>query len=131
MDEESRQTRFLIGMALLVCLLVVLGSQRSAPVQIISIDNVSHVPWEAEYSSAPSSSYESNAGSAAGQININTATVQELEALPGVGEVLAQRIVAYRTAHGPFRSAEELLQVEGIGEKKLSSMRPYIITESP
>lgn len=62
-------------------------------------------------------------------VNINTATAAELAELPGVGEVLAQRIVAYREANGPFASAEELLEVEGIGEGKLAAMREQIITE--
>ncbi|MGM9662947.1 MAG: ComEA family DNA-binding protein [Oscillospiraceae bacterium] len=62
-------------------------------------------------------------------VNINTATAAELMALPGVGEVLAQRIVEYREANGPFASAEELLNVKGIGESKLEAMRELVITE--
>ena len=58
-------------------------------------------------------------------VNINTATVQELDALPGVGEVIAQRIVDYRNTHGPFKSVDELLNVKGIGEKKLADLKPY------
>ena len=63
------------------------------------------------------------------QVNINTATAEELTKLPGVGEVLAQRIVDYRTEHGPFRRAEELMQVSGIGEGKFAEMRELIILE--
>ena len=61
------------------------------------------------------------------QVNINTATVEELTHLPGVGEVLAERIVAYREAHGAFRTAEELLEVDGIGESKFADMKDRIV----
>ena len=62
-------------------------------------------------------------------MNINTAGADELESLPGIGPVLAQRIVDYRTEHGPFRSAEELMQVEGIGRATMESIQDHIITE--
>jgi len=60
-----------------------------------------------------------------GSININSATEQELDALPGVGPVTARKIVEYRTTHGGFQSIDELDQVKGIGPKKLEEMRPY------
>jgi competence protein ComEA len=59
-------------------------------------------------------------------VNINTASATELEALPGVGEVIAQRIVDFRTANGPFGSVDELLEVSGIGEATLESMRELV-----
>jgi competence protein ComEA len=65
-------------------------------------------------------------GAAGGKVNINTASESELEALPGIGQVLAQRIVDYRTQHGPFRAVRDLLKVEGIGEKKFDSLRDYV-----
>lgn len=60
------------------------------------------------------------------KININTATVDELCALPGIGAKLAQRIVDYRNNIGPFRTASDLCNVDGIGEKKLISLLDYI-----
>lgn len=59
-------------------------------------------------------------------IRINQASVSELEGLPGVGPVLAARIVAHRDSVGPFETAEDLLDVSGIGEAKLASLRDFI-----
>ena len=59
-------------------------------------------------------------------VNLNTAGVQELTTLPGIGESLAKRIVDYRTEHGPFESPEALMEVSGIGEKKLEELRDYV-----
>lgn len=59
-------------------------------------------------------------------VNINTATSRELAALPGIGEVLSQRIVAYREAYGPFRAVEALVDVDGIGEQLVEDIRDLI-----
>jgi len=66
---------------------------------------------------------------AAGKLNLNTATAAELEELPGVGEKLAQRIVDYRTANGDFRTIEELKNVKGIGDGKFSAVADQITVE--
>lgn len=71
----------------------------------------------------------SAAAEAPEKIPINTATAEELQTLRGIGPVLAQRIVEYRTAHGPFTRAEELLQVEGIGEKTVQELSDYVTWE--
>ncbi len=59
-------------------------------------------------------------------VNINTASLRELDALPGIGEVLGQRIIDYRKAHGPFTSIDQLLNIKGIGEKTLAKLKPYV-----
>jgi competence protein ComEA len=60
------------------------------------------------------------------KIDINRADSWLLEALPGIGEVLAQRIVDYRSQNGLFRTIEDLLKVSGIGEATLEKIRDYI-----
>ena len=62
-------------------------------------------------------------------INVNTATLSQLDTLPGIGPVLAQRIIDYREAHGPFTSPAQLLLVEGIGEKRLAEIIGLITIE--
>lgn len=59
-------------------------------------------------------------------VNINTADADTLTALPGIGQVLAERIVAYRRQNGSFRAIEEITKVEGIGEKKAEAILELI-----
>lgn len=65
----------------------------------------------------------------AAMIDLNTAAAAELEQLPGIGSVLAGRIVAYREAHGPFASVEALTQVYGIGEGRVNAIRELVFVE--
>ena len=63
---------------------------------------------------------------AGGLVNVNSATASELEELPGIGEVIAQRIIDYRTENGPFATVDELLDVSGIGDAILESIRELV-----
>jgi competence protein ComEA len=66
-------------------------------------------------------------GSAAGAVvNLNTASLEQLDSLPGVGPATAQAILDYRRQHGRFRSVDELLEVRGIGDAKLRQIRPRV-----
>jgi comEA protein len=63
------------------------------------------------------------------KININTATALELTTLPGIGDVLAARIVAYREENGAFQSIDEIDNVEGIGDARFEQIKDYITVE--
>ncbi|MEV8224912.1 ComEA family DNA-binding protein [Streptomyces sp. NPDC079167] len=65
-------------------------------------------------------------GGPAAPVSLGTATVEQLETLPGVGPVLAQHIVDYRTEHGGYRSVDELREVDGIGERRFADLRPLV-----
>jgi len=67
------------------------------------------------------------APSATAPLDLNTATPEQLDALPGVGPTTAQRIVDYRQAHGPFRSVDDLEAVPGIGPSKLAQLKGLVI----
>ncbi len=75
------------------------------------------------------SAYQNQAksnGITAQRININLASGEELELLPGIGPALAERIIAYRREHGGFQDTAELLNVSGIGPKTLAKIENYI-----
>ena len=61
-----------------------------------------------------------------GKVSINSAGINELVTLPGIGEATARKIVADREANGPFQTLEDLMRVSGIGEKKFADLLPYI-----
>jgi competence protein ComEA len=65
------------------------------------------------------------AGTPTAPLDLNTATVEQLDALPGVGEVTAGRIVAYRSAH-PFTAVDELLEVPGIGQRRFEQLKDLV-----
>ncbi|MGW5044450.1 helix-hairpin-helix domain-containing protein [Streptomyces griseoluteus] len=65
-------------------------------------------------------------GGPSAPVSLGTATVEQLDTLPGVGPVLAQRIIDYRTQHGGFRSVDELRQVDGIGDRRFSDLRARV-----
>jgi len=63
-------------------------------------------------------------------IDPNLSSQEDLETLPGIGPALAQRIIAYRRAHGPYKKIDDLRKVSGIGRKKLEKLRPYVVITS-
>jgi competence protein ComEA len=68
-------------------------------------------------------------GGLSGVVNINTATAEELQLLPGIGEARAKAVIELRKRNGGFKSVDELTQVKGIGETALKRLRPYVRTE--
>jgi competence protein ComEA len=76
--------------------------------------------------SAAPTAVSDGAGPATALVNINTASAEMLDALPGIGPVLAERIVAYREANGPFRSVDELAEVDGISLAMVDEIRSLL-----
>jgi competence protein ComEA len=97
--------------AMLLSLMVVFSF---SPAMAASKDNKQQVAME-----------ESKAQVSA-KVNINTADVEELATIPGIGPKTAEAIVAYRNDNGQFKKVDDLIDVKGIGEKKLEQIRPYV-----
>ncbi|HQI00872.1 MAG TPA: helix-hairpin-helix domain-containing protein [Deltaproteobacteria bacterium] len=81
-----------------------------------------------ESPSSPQAEAPSGSQMGAGQamVDINTASAEELQSVPGIDQTLAQNIVSYREANGPFSSVDDLLKVQGMDQQKLDSIRSYI-----
>ena len=90
---------------------------------------------QAQAQTARPKTVDQAAAKPAAQVNLNTATVADLQELPGVGAKVAARIVEYRQKQGPFKRIEELMNIQGIGEKSFLKLRPQITvggkTETP
>lgn len=86
-----------------------------------------HVPKAGEPLPAGASGDAPGGIDGAGPINVNGATAEQLEALPGVGPSLAAAIISERERRGGFRSVDDLLSVRGIGEKRLADLRPLVV----
>ena len=101
------------------------GSTRDADLSAV---NLASVVRDGDQVVIPSVTVSQPGGGAEsdGRIRINRATASELEQLPGVGPVLAERIAAYRDEHGSFEVVEDLLDVPGIGEGKLATLRDSV-----
>lgn len=118
MDRPGKPTKsewILLGItAVFLCLVLTLFWQdRSAVEPGLTVQTETEVPEEVL---APD----------VDPVDINTAGVEELDQLPGIGTVLAGRIIAYRETNGPFETVEDLLEVSGIGEAKLAELEGWI-----
>ena len=122
--------------ALVVALLLAIGAghdlwraSRPLPVETpgaISPGAAALAPSATPSGEAPGAGADAPAPVA--RLDLNRAAARELDALPGIGPVLAARIVAHRERHGPFASSEELLAVRGIGPRLFARLRPYVAT---
>lgn len=88
------------------------------PVQIRTLQHTAHSTEETD-AAGPTE---------AGVIDVNSATAEQLQTLPGIGPVIAQRIIDYREENGPFGSVGELGNVSGIGEKRLEDIWDLVTT---
>jgi competence protein ComEA len=83
----------------------------------------------AQAAGAPQDAADTKAVGAA--VNLNTASASQLEAVPGIGPKMAQRIVEYRQKNGAFKKIEELMNVKGIGEKSFLKLKAHITVSAP
>ncbi len=106
----SKAEKFLLGLALLLAVLTPLFFALPTPQAAFS-----QRPLAPAATSAPEE-----------RLDINQATAEQLDALPGIGEVLAERILQYREEHGGFSSTAELMEVKGIGASRFAAIEDYI-----
>ncbi len=106
----------------------VVVTERSAPAQEAALTAPKEAQAENQTETADQvPERESKPGVETRPIDVNTASQEELETLPGIGPKLAGRIIAYREENGPFTTAEELCEGSGIGEKLLEKIREWIV----
>lgn len=97
---------------------------------VFLLSSCAKLPYESHHALPPPNTIVSSSMSASDdRININTATKPELETLPGIGGVLAERIIAHREQFGLFRRPEHLIIVRGISERRFRQIYPFIRTE--
>jgi comEA protein len=112
--KRERLTLAVLGLSALIALGIIALQKHATPIVL-------------SYSGSPSSYKDFDLKlKEAKQVNINTATQEELERLPEVGPSLAREIIKYRTEHGTFDSASDLEKVPGIGPKTFDLLKEYI-----
>jgi len=113
LSKFDRHAALFLGVLALIALGVLAWQQRRIPLRIEQPTPAQAADWDAVLAEAR-------------QIDVNTATVAELERLPGIGPSLARRISDDREARGPFQRPEELQRVKGIGPKTYETLKDYV-----
>ena len=122
MEEEKRQTRVLIAIALVFCALLIGYNAFYVPdASLESFVETDRLSGNGEYSMEAEESSE--------KIHLNTASLEDLDTLQGIGPALAQRIIDYREEYGGFSRVEELKEVKGIGEGLFEQIRDSVTVE--
>ena len=85
----------------------------------------------AQEAAKPSAKAATSSASSGTPLNLNTATVAQLEALPGIGKSTAERILEYRQKNGGFKKVEDLMNVRGVGEKSFLKLKSLITVTTP
>ena len=98
--------------------------RKSLPIFILALGILSYASLAMAEGAA-----QAQAAGGAGVVNINTADATQLALLPRIGPKAAERIIEYRTQHGPFKKTADLMQVKGIGAKTFELLSPYITVE--
>ena len=114
LTRRERVTLTVLGSTALLALTILLWQRQRAPLTIVeSPPSIPSTVWDATLASAR-------------QIDLNQASASTLQRLPGIGPVLAERIVAYRVQHGRFQDPQELRRIHGIGPKALRAIEDYV-----
>lgn len=108
------------------CLAGAAAAAIAAAVALVSVSSSAAAPAASRRPAASESRPASDV-----VVDINKASAADLVAVPGIGKVLAQRIVEFREKNGPFGEVDDLLKVQGIGEKSLEKLRPYLTCGKP
>lgn len=137
MDQDARQVRWLLAVAVVLCALMIGYNVLFVPQVTLTAVVKTDLSSVVQAAVSPVSDdvsrqegYEPESVEQTAPVNLNTADAEELATLPGIGPATAQKIIAYRESIGAFQSTEELMQVDGIGEKTFEKLKELVTVEA-
>lgn len=92
----------------------------------IHVPHIGETPYISQNTSSPGNNHQGNNNSTTSKINVNTASINDLKKLAGIGSSTAEKIIAYREKNGPYKAIEDIKNVSGIGEAKFNNIKAYI-----